>query len=112
MLYCKPPKNTIILFNYRVPEERILPFGMEHNFWTMGATGPCGPCTEIHYCHPSSHQQQKSQPNTGLSSEINYSFSSSNLSGSEPMDRYREWVNGGREEVKEIWNLVFMQYDM
>ena len=36
-------------FVSRVASERILPFGMRDNFWDMGDTGPCGPCTEIHF---------------------------------------------------------------
>ncbi|KAG9511136.1 Alanine--tRNA ligase, cytoplasmic, partial [Fragariocoptes setiger] len=32
-----------------VPTERVLPFGMKDNFWEMGDTGPCGPCTELHF---------------------------------------------------------------
>jgi alanyl-tRNA synthetase len=65
-------------------KERILRFG-EDNFWQMGETGPCGPCSEIHY-------YLGENPN-------------------DPNFNRREYVNGPGDETVEIWNLVFMQYN-
>ncbi len=64
------------------PRERILRFGEKDNFWAMGETGPCGPCTEIHY-----YQGEDLSRNTA------------------------ELVNGPGDVTLEIWNLVFMQYE-
>lgn len=64
-----------------VPAARIQRLGKADNFWAMGDTGPCGPCTEIHYDH-----------GPGISD---------NLDG----------PGGGDPRYVEIWNLVFMQYD-
>ncbi|HYY56052.1 MAG TPA: alanine--tRNA ligase [Pyrinomonadaceae bacterium] len=67
------------------PRERILRFGRKDNFWQMGDTGPCGPCSEIHY-----------------------------YMGEDPLDpseNRMEFVNGPGDTTMEIWNLVFMQYE-
>jgi alanyl-tRNA synthetase len=64
-------------------DDRIRRLGMADNFWSMGATGPCGPCSEIHYFHGD-------DPDYGTF-------------GDEPGVDGRGWM--------EIWNLVFMQYD-
>ncbi|MCO6483177.1 MAG: alanine--tRNA ligase [Flavobacteriales bacterium] len=68
-----------------LPAERVLPFGRKDNFWEMGETGPCGPCTEIHV-DVRSEAEKKAKPGTEL-------------------------VNRDDPQVIEIWNLVFMQFE-
>ncbi len=63
--------------------ERILRFGEKDNYWAMGETGPCGPCSEIHFDRgPDPHAPGRA-----------------------------ELVNGEGDDIIEIWNLVFMQFD-
>jgi alanyl-tRNA synthetase len=64
-------------------DEKIIAMGMKDNFWAMGDTGPCGPCTEIHYFHGEAIDLSKFNE--------------------EPAIDGRGWM--------EIWNLVFMQFD-
>ena len=65
-----------------LPASRVLRFGAKDNFWAMGETGPCGPCSELHY------------------------YRGASLAGNTP-DR----VNGPGDDTLEIWNLVFMQFE-
>ena len=67
-----------------IPENRILMFGKKDNFWEMGDSGPCGPCTEIHVdC-----RNDKERKNNG-----------------------KELVNKDHPQVIEIWNNVFIQFN-
>jgi alanyl-tRNA synthetase len=72
-----------------VPKERIYQFGSKDNFWQMGDTGPCGPCSEVHY-------------DMGITAS----------------DKAKPECAAGKCEFGcecgryvEIWNLVFMQFD-
>jgi alanyl-tRNA synthetase len=67
-----------------VPQERIFAMGMKDNFWSMGETGPCGPCSEIHY---------DMGPAASDEGHTDCKF---------PCECGR---------YVEIWNLVFMQFD-
>ena len=68
-----------------LPKDHILNGNKHDNFWEMGDTGPCGPCSEIHF--DSRSEEEKAQ-----------------VSG-------RDLVNHDHPQVIEIWNLVFMQYN-
>jgi alanyl-tRNA synthetase len=68
-----------------LPEDRILMGSKKDNFWEMGDSGPCGPCSEIHIDLRSDDEKRK-------------------VSG-------KDLVNAGHPQVVEIWNLVFIQYN-
>ncbi|TCO09621.1 alanine--tRNA ligase [Natronoflexus pectinivorans] len=68
-----------------VPENRIINGNKKDNFWEMGDTGPCGPCSEIHVDLRSSDAKEQ-VPGENL-------------------------VNKDHPEVIEVWNLVFIQYN-
>ncbi|MBT5858901.1 MAG: alanine--tRNA ligase [Flavobacteriales bacterium] len=73
------------LWKKHLPEDRVLNGNKKDNFWEMGETGPCGPCSEIHFDNRS-EEERKSVDGKTL-------------------------VNEDHPEVIEIWNLVFMQYN-
>ena len=64
-----------------VDEKRIIKMGDKDNFWQMGDTGPCGPCSEIHYDQ------------------------------GEEFNSPEDYLGGEGDRFLEIWNLVFMQYN-
>ena len=70
-----------------IDPSRILRFGREDNFWEMGETGPCGPCSEIHL----------DRGPDGCNFEDGKDLSIG--------------VNAGNERFIELWNLVFMQFN-
>ncbi|HSM07758.1 MAG TPA: alanine--tRNA ligase [Gemmatimonadota bacterium] len=69
-----------------IPPSRVLRLGDKDNFWQMGETGPCGPCSEIHY------DKRPSGATLDLSPEEFEAL-------------------GEADEFMEIWNLVFMQFN-
>ncbi|MEQ8324672.1 MAG: alanine--tRNA ligase [Vicingaceae bacterium] len=77
--------NTHELWKHHFDQDRILGFGRKDNFWEMGETGPCGPCSEIH-CDIRNDEDRAT------------------------IDA-RELVNKGHPQVVEIWNLVFIEFN-
>ncbi len=78
-------EESIELWSKHIPKDRILAFDKKDNFWEMGETGPCGPCSEIHIDLRSAEERTK-------------------VSGA-------SLVNKDHPQVIEIWNLVFIQYN-
>ena len=70
------------LWTKHVAKDRIMRFGDKDNFWSMGDTGACGPCSEIFYDQ-----------------------------GAEKFNSPEDKMGGDGDRFLEIWNLVFMQYD-
>ncbi len=68
-----------------LPEDHIIRGNKHDNFWEMGETGPCGPCSEIHF-------------------DLRDAAEVAAVPG-------RDMVNTGHPQVIEIWNLVFMQFN-
>jgi alanyl-tRNA synthetase len=81
------PQSTIALAKWKtlVAEDHILFGNKKDNFWEMGDTGPCGPCSEIHFDNRSDEERAK-------------------VPG-------RDLVNNDDPQVIEIWNNVFIQYN-
>jgi alanyl-tRNA synthetase len=77
--------ETYDLWKALVAEDHILPGNKKDNFWEMGETGPCGPCSEVHF---------DSRPDNERSE----------ISGA-------TLVNADHDQVIEIWNDVFMQFN-
>lgn len=73
------------LWKQFISEDRIINGNKKDNFWEMGASGPCGPCSEIHVDLRSAEEKAKV---SGL-----------------------DLVNNDHPQVVEIWNLVFMQFN-
>ena len=73
------------IWEKHLPADHIINGNRHDNFWEMGDTGPCGPCSEIHIDLRSDEEKAK-------------------IAG-------RDLVNGDHPQVIEIWNLVFMQYN-
>ncbi len=70
------------IWKEHISEDRIMRFGDKDNFWQMGDTGPCGPCSEIFYDQ-----------------------------GKEHFNSPDDVMGGDGDRFLEIWNLVFMQYE-
>ncbi|MCB0515900.1 MAG: alanine--tRNA ligase [Chitinophagales bacterium] len=80
-----PDAEALECWKQWIDEDRIIPAGKKDNFWEMGDTGPCGPCSEIHI-------------------DLRDENDKKTVSG-------KSLVNAGHPQVVEIWNLVFIQFN-
>ena len=80
-----PDLETKALWERYLPPQRVLPGNMKDNFWMMGDTGPCGPCTEIHVDRLTAMGEEERM--------------------------VADKVNESDPDVIEIWNNVFIQFN-
>ncbi len=80
-----PDREAYELWQRHLPAARVLPGDMKDNFWEMGDTGPCGPCSELHY---------DGRPDAERAETPGYNL-----------------VNRDHPDVIEVWNLVFIQFN-
>ncbi|MEO8412072.1 MAG: alanine--tRNA ligase [Ginsengibacter sp.] len=78
-------EEAISFWKKWIPEDRIIMGKKKDNFWEMGDSGPCGPCTEIHIDSRTEQERKKTNGKT--------------------------LVNNDHPQVIEIWNIVFIQYN-
>ena len=78
-------EDSANIWKERIAPDRVLYFSKKDNFWEMGDTGPCGPCSEIHVDLRSEEERKHTNA--------------------------RDLVNNDHPQVIEIWNLVFIQYN-
>ncbi len=81
----KKDEEAITFWKEHIDPKHILMGSKKDNFWEMGETGPCGPCTEIHYDNREENEKNKT-------------------SG-------KDLVNKDHPQVIEIWNIVFIEYE-
>ena len=102
----EPDEEAHQLWLKFVPEERILRGNKKDNFWEMGDTGPCGPCSEIHFDRIGYEEDGKTLRDAA------HRVNDGCVNGAKEGDTVKGYPVGVPDpNVLEVWNLVFMQFN-